>query len=333
MNTGVKISTVGLLLAFTLIAACTPQEIEQPPDQVTVQLKWVHQAQFAGFYLAQEQGYYAAENISVTFVEGGSGINPLEPVINGEADFGVGAPDDILVQRSHGEPIVAIATIFRRSPIVFAALADSGIEAPADFLGRSVAVTGTVDLEIQFRALMNKLNLDVSQVELMPHSYDLTRLYVGEVDVISVYLTGGVIRMRQDGHQVNLIWPNDYGIHMYADTLATTDQMIAQNPDLVTRFLRATLRGWRAAIEKPEAAVAATLQYARESDPELQAQMMAASVPLIHTGEDQIGWMRAEVWQGMHDMLLEQGLLDAPVDLDKVYTMEFLREIYGGEGK
>ncbi|MFH2116229.1 MAG: ABC transporter substrate-binding protein, partial [Spirochaetota bacterium] len=153
----------------------------------------------------------------------------------------------------------------------------------------------------------------------------------GKVDGMGLYSTGGVIRLRQAGYKVNLIWPGDYGSHMYGHTLITTDRMIAENPDLVTRFLRATLRGWREAIEDPEAAVAVTLKYAREKDSKLQTRMMEASVPLIHTGEDPIGWMRAAVWERTHQLLLEDGLLAGPVDPDKVYTMEFLQRIYGGK--
>ena len=317
-----------LVLAVAILAACRPQEVKKPPDQVTVQLSWVHQAQSAGFYLAQERGYYTEENIEVAFVEGGPGTDVLEQIVSGGADFRVGAPEAILVQRSQGKPVVAIATIYRRSPAVFVALADSGIERPADFLGRTVAAAGVTQYELQLEAMLKKLGLDINQVEVVPHSYDLAGLCEGKVDITAFYSTGGVIRLRQAGYQVNLIWPSDYGVHMYSDSLITTDQLIAENPDLVTRFLRATLRGWREAIEDPEAAVASTLKYAFEADAELQTRMMEASLPLVHTGEDHIGWMRAEVWQGMHDMLLEQGLLAGPVDVDKVYTMEFLQRIY-----
>jgi len=81
-----------LLFAVPLLAACGPQEEpRQPPDKVAVQLKWVHQAQFAGFYIAQEKGYYAAENIAATFFEGGPGIDNIEKVVTGGADFGVDA--------------------------------------------------------------------------------------------------------------------------------------------------------------------------------------------------------------------------------------------------
>ena len=319
-----------LLLTVAILAACRPQEVEKPSEEVTVQLKWIHGTQFAGFYVAQERGYYAEENIEVTFVEGGAGIDRTEQVVTGKADFGVQAAEEILVQRSQGKPVVAIATIYRRNPVVFVALADSGIERPADFLGRTAAIGGS-DAELPLEAMMKRLGLDIHQVEVVPYSYDRTSFYNGDVDINMAYATVSLIRMRQEGYEVNVIWPSDYRVHMYGDTLITTDQLTGENPDLVTRFLRATLRGWREAIENPEEAVTITLKYAKEADAELQTQMMEASVPLIHTGEDHIGWMRAEVWEGMHDMLLEQGILGEPLDLDEVYTMEFLQKAYGRE--
>ena len=318
-----------LLIAMQLLVACGTQKGSEPPDdEVMVQLKWLHQAQFAGFYVAQERGYYAAENIVVTFVEGGPNIDTIEQAATGRADFGVEAPENLLVQRSQGVPVVAIAAIYRQNPLAFVALADSGIKRPDDFLGRTVAITDD-DGRLQLEAMLNRLGLDIHQVEVVPYNYDYTPFYTGEVDITIAYSTGGLIRMRQAGHEVNQIWPSDYGVHLYSDTLFTTDSIIAENPDLVTRFLRATLRGWQYAIENPEGAVTITLMYAEEADPELQTQMMEASVPLIHTGQDQIGWMRGEVWQGMHDMLLEQGVLDEPVALDTVYTLAFLDSVYG----
>lgn len=298
-------------------------------DEIVVQLKWVHQAQFAGFYVALERGYYAEENISVTLVEGGAGIDAMQQVISGVAEFGVAAPEKLIWASNFGSPVLAIATVFRLNPTVFISLQSSGIKRPSDLAGRSAAVLGVDEFETQLRAMFNRLGLDIDQAELVPHTYDLTGFYVGEVDSIAVYSTGGLIRSRQAGHELNLIWPDDYGVHLYSDTIITTDTLIDENPGLVTRFLRATLRGWRDAIEDPEAAVAITLNYARESDDELQLAMMYASLPLVHTGRDQIGWMRAEIWESMHEMLLAQGILDQPADLSSVYTMQFLHEIYG----
>jgi len=168
----------------------------------------------------------------------------------------------------------------------------------------------------------------IQQIEILPHSYDLTAFSQGEVDSTAIYSTGGLLRLRQQGYQMNLIWPSDYGVHMYADTVVTTDLLLADNPDLVLRFLRATLRGWQFAIENPDVGVSNTMIYAKEADQELQTQMLEASLPLIHTGEDHIGWMKAEIWAGMEQMLREQNMLPQPLDLTQVYTMQFLQEIY-----
>ncbi len=150
---------LGVLLVLTLAgcASATPA----PPTPVTVQLKWVHQAQFAGIYAAIEQGYYAEENIEVTLVEGGPGIDILDPLVTGEVDFSIVAPETLIVRRSQGDPLIAIATIYRKSPVVIIALADSGIERPTDLIGHSMAVAGTTDLEMLFYALMNKLDIDI----------------------------------------------------------------------------------------------------------------------------------------------------------------------------
>lgn len=108
-------------------------------EPVTVQLKWVHQAQFAGFYVALERGYYTEENLEVRLVPGGRDINIAQAVAGGQADFGVLAAEDILINRNNGLPLKAIATIYRRSAVVFLSKADSGITRPKDFLGKTVA--------------------------------------------------------------------------------------------------------------------------------------------------------------------------------------------------
>ena len=336
---GVKIRkiasvSVGLLLSGLLLLGCGPSQPKKVPDEVKLQLKWVHQAQFAGFYMAQEKGYYAKENIKVTFLEGGQGINNALNVTSGKADFGMLSPEDILMKRSQGESLTALTAIYRRSAVLFVAMADSGIVRPSDFTGKTVALRyEQKDFELQFYALMKKLGLDIKKVKIVTYDPDYVAFYKGEVDVTAVYATGGLIKMRQKGLKLNLIWPSDYGIHFYSDTLVTTDRMILEKPDLVTRFLRASLKGWQDAIEDYRQAVAVTLKYSQIKDPELQTAMMEAMLPLVHTGEDQIGWMKPEVWQGMYQILLEQRLLARPFDIDQAYTLRFLKEIYGGKAK
>jgi NitT/TauT family transport system substrate-binding protein len=326
-----------MLLLVIAVVACESQQAKRAPDEVTLQLKWLHQAQFAGFYMAQEKGHYVEENIQVKFLEGGQNIDIAQRVVSGQADFGVLTPEFIFPARGQGVPLKAIAAIYRRSAVVFVALADSGIVRPSDFMGKTVATRDPAgsqkDFELQFHAMMKRLGLAVSKVKIVPFDPAYTGFYNGKVEVTPCYSTGGLIKMRQKGLKLNLIWPSDYGIHFYSDTLVTTDRLISEKPDLVTRFLRATLRGWQDAIEDYRQAVTVSLKYAQIKDSEFQTGMMEAMLPLVHTGEDQIGWMKAEIWQGMYQILLEQRLLTGPFDIDQAYTLRFLNEIYGGKVK
>jgi len=326
--------SVGLLLSGLLLFGCGVSQPPKTPDEVKLQLKWMHLPQFAGFYMAQEKGYYAKENIKVTFLEGGQGINNVLNVTSGKADFGVLSPEDILMKRSQGESLTSLATIYRRSAVVFVAMADSGIVRPSDFIGKTVAIRyEQKDFDLRFYAMMKKLGLGSAKLKIVNYDPDYVAFYKGEVDVTAAYATTGLIKMRQKGLKLNLIWPSDYGIHFYSDTLATTDRLILEKPDLVTRFLRASLKGWQDAIEDYRQAVTVTLKYSQIKDPGLQTAMMEAMLPLVHTGEDHIGWMKPEVWQGMYQMLLEQRLLARPFEIDQAYTLRFLKEIYGGKGK
>jgi NitT/TauT family transport system substrate-binding protein len=328
---------LSILLTVIVVFACEPQQAKRAPDEVTLQLKWLHQAQFAGFYIAQEKGYYAKENIKVTFLEGGQDIDLAQRVVSGQADFGVLTPEFIFMTRSQGAPLKAIASIYRRSAVVFVAMANSGIVRPSDFIGKTVA-TGDPggsqkDFEMQFYAMMKRLGLAVSKIKIVLFDPAYTAFSNGLVEVTPCYSTGGLIKIRQKGLKLNLIWPSDYGIHFYSDTLATTDRLISEKPDLVTRFLRATLIGWQDAIEDYRQAVTVTLKYTQIKDSQLQTAMMEAMLPLVHTGEDKIGWMKGEIWQGMYQILLEQRLLARPFDVNQAYTLRFLKEIYGRKAK
>ena len=325
-----RISTILLLVA--LLAACAPQEVKKPLDEVTVQLSWHHQANAAGFYAADQQGYYAEEGLAVTLLPlPEPGADPMAVVMDGTADLGVNYGAGLVTARSQGLPITAIATIYRRYPLAFMTLASSGITRPHGFPGHTVRTLAPGGSAVVFQAMMTRLGLDPDSVQEVDVGYDLSPFFAGEVDISPSYINIQVLTAREQGYKVNLILPEDYGIHLYGDTLFTTDRLIEENPDLVLRFLRATLRGWQWAIENPELAGPLALKYDPTLDAAQQAAQMEASVPLVHTGEDHIGWMREEVWQGTYDILLEQGLLDEPVDVDRVYTMEFLQKIYGGE--
>ena len=300
--------------------------VGKPADQVSVRLKWAHEAQFAGFYAADQKGFYAEENIAVTQNPGGLEYDEALMVASGQDDFGIVVAEEVLAARGKGIPLVTIAVIYRKNPSVFFTLKESGIKKPVDFIGKKVAVNPD---DFQLPAMMARLGIDMAQFEAVPPDYSMDAFFAGEVDVWEGYLTSQVLTAREKGYELNIIYPDDYGIHVYGDSIVTTERMIEENPDLVERFLRATLRGWYYAIENPAEAVDMTLQYDPLLDRNHQMRMMETQTPLIHTGEAEIGRMEDSVWQQMHQMLLDGGVLAQPINISEAYTTQFLNKIYG----
>ncbi len=316
-------ATAAISLAV-LIASCGPEVKPAPLDQVSVRLKWAHSAQFAGMYVADARGFYAEEGIEVGFLPGGPDVDELDAVASGEDDFGIVTGSEVCVARSQGRKVKAIAVVFRLNPTVYVTLADSGIEKPEDFAGKRVRVNPR---DFVLPAMMRKVGTEMSQLQAMPPASSLEDLIAGELDVCNGYLTDQVMALRDQGHKLRLFHPDDYGVHVYNDLIITTDEMVEEKPGLVERFLRATLRGWRYAVENPEEAVAVSLTYSGGSESH-EAAAMLAQIPLIHTGVDEIGWMKDSVWEGMHQILLEQGVLESPIDVTETYTTVFQQLVY-----
>ncbi len=320
--TPLKLCAALLLLSLAGCQTATPP----PPTPITVQLSFLHQAEFAGFYAADQQGFYAAEGLQVSFQEGGPEVDFQAPVLDGSAEFGVSQPADLILARAAGEPLRSIAAIYRRSPIAFIALAETGITRPQDFAGKKIRSTKTLDLTLQ--AMTARVDLLPDQYETVYLPSDISLFASGDVPVWGAFVNVFGLDVERAGYEVNVIHPDDYGIHFYGDILVTTDDLIARDPDLVLRFVRATLKGWTYAVEHPDAIGAMVATYKPDADRDLEIARMTASIPLVNTGEDFIGWMKPEIWSGIEQTLREQGLLDAPLDVTEVYTLTFLEEIY-----
>ena len=316
-----------ILLVITCLTACTARPTPTPAlIHITVQLLFTHNATFSGLYAANQEGYYSAEGLAVSFIEGGANVDLITPVVSGTAQFGIAGADGLLVARSEGKPVRAIAVIDRRSPLVFGALAETGITRPQDFVGKTIRVTPQVIPALH--AMMERLGISSDQYTEINLPSDVATFDSGQAQVWGLYLNNFAITLVQTGHDLNFIYPDDYGVHFYGDTLFTTDEMIATQPDLVMRFLRATLNGWTWAVENPGKTGALVQIYSPVADPAMEIAKMVATIPLVNTGEDQIGWMKPEIWSEMELTLREQEVINAPMDVTNLYTMQFLEEIY-----
>jgi len=327
LKTRFRLLGIILIIAALGLPACNPKVNSTPAlTPITVQLSWFHQAEFAGFYAAEQLGYFAEAGLQVSFVEGGPEVDFIAPVANNTAQFGVAQPADLILARAAGKPVRSIAVIYRRSPIVFFSHADLGITRPQDFIGKKIRSAITLDQTL--RATMARVGIHPGQYEVVYLPGDLSLFASREIPVWVGFINVIAVDVQRAGHEINIIYPDDYGIHFYGDVLITTDELIVQDPDLVQRFTRALLKGWTYAVENPESTGEFVQKYNADADQALENARMIASLQLVNTGEDYIGWMKPEAWAGMERTLREQGVLLQALDVEQVYTLQFLEEIY-----
>lgn len=294
-------------------------------ENVSIRLKWLNQAQFAGFYFADKGGFYKDKNLNVTLQPGGVDFPAIQMVASGSDQFGVTGADQILLAREKEIPVVALAVIYRKSPFVLFSLKDSDITSPKDFVGKKVGVKLGGNEELTYRAVLKKAGVDSKSFQEVPVKFDITPLLTRQVDVWPGYAINEPLTAEEQGHQVNLIWPSDYGVNLYADTLFTTEEMIKNKPDVVQRVVQATIEGWEAALQNPEQAVVYTLQSSDKLNQEHETKMMKASIPLVKPDSNPVGFMDDATWRSIQTLLLEQGFMKNAVEIDKTFTTEFVQ--------
>lgn len=321
-----KFARLVILIILVLTASSCMPKASPALTPLTIQLNWTHQAQFAGLYAADQNGYYADEGLEVTLIEGGPGVDSIDRILSGADQLGIAAADVLLIARSKGKAVRAVSVDYRRNPRVFITRAESGITRPQDFVGKTISIgKGSIPI---LDTMMKRIGLQPGDYTTVISTPDLTDFYSDQAQVRMVFLTNEVLTVQAAGYKINIIYPDDYGIHHYGDVLFASDKLIAAQPELVLRFVRATLKGWTYAVENPAEIGAMVLKYKPDADTSLENSKMNASLPLINTGEDFIGWMKPEIWSGMEHTLQDQGGLAGPVDVTQAYTMQFLEQIY-----
>jgi len=327
-----KIKKSYLFIFFVLIlviSGCTQNIKENELQEITVKLKWLHQAQFAGNYVAVEKGFYANEKLKVNLGPFSFEDPTIDSVVNGTAVFGITGADELILARSKGLTLKAFAVIYKINPVCAYSLKESGITNPPDFIGKNIGLERGTNVEILYYAMMGKLDINRSQINELTIGYDATELLNGITDVSTGYLINEPHQVIEAGYEVNTILMADYGVNIYADVLFATEDTINNNPELVEKFLRATLEGWQYAIDHNGEAIDIVLEYVTNGSRSHEMHMLNSSIPLIQTGETPIGWMKKDEWMQAQDILLEQNITDAEINIENVYTMDFLEKIYG----
>ncbi len=323
-----------LILVVTLfLAACSvspaaaPTESAQELQEVRLGIGYIPDVQFAPLYVAQEKGYYADEDLEVE-IEYGFENDFVALAAQGEREFAIASGDQVILARSQGLPITYVMKWYQRYPVALMAPSSKGIVSPDDLAGKSVGLPGLFGASfIGWKALVYAAGIDESKVTVKEIGFtQAAAVQQGLVDAAVIYIANEPNQLRNQGLDVDVIEVSDY-IDLVSNGLVAGEKLIAEKPDLVQRMVRATLRGLADTIANPDEAFAIVRRVIPEITDEqaaTQRQVLADSIKLWQS--EQPGWSDRQAWQESVDFMRETGLVDKPVELDKLYTNQFIEE-------
>jgi len=304
-------------VAGLIVAACggdTSAGVAEDCDQtdtVRLQLQWVAQAQFAGYFVADDLGFYADQCLDVEILEGAVEIVPQQVLATGGAEFGLAWVPKALVSREQGADIVNIAQVFERSGTLEVSFKDSGITTPEDWAGKTVGNWGFGN-EYELTAAISKFG--VADVELIGQSFDMLALLNGEIDAAEAMIYNEYAQVLEavnpdtgelyQPEDLNVIDFNDIGTAMLQDAVWVNADWIAEagNDDIAVRFLTASFRGWIHCLDNFNDCVDVVLDNGSTLGASHQEWQLNEILGLIFPASNGIGVMNENLWNQTVDL-------------------------------
>ena len=278
----------------------------QALDSVTLQLKWLHAFQFAGYYAAKEKGYYQEAGLKVEIVEPTMGVDPMINVLDGKAEFGVG-DSSLLLMHHKGEPLVVIGVIFQHSALVLVTLDQGSTQSIHDLAGKSLMM---MDHDAELHAYLQKVGLKPEDYTVEPNSFNIQDLIDRKTDAFSSYITDQTYTLTQQKIPFVAYSPRSEGIDFYGDNLYTTEDQLEQFPDRVKAFRTASLRGWVYAMENQEELIDLIYNdYSQRHDKEALRYEAEQMEKLVQPVLVEMGYMNPGRWQHIATTYADVGFL------------------------
>jgi ABC-type nitrate/sulfonate/bicarbonate transport system substrate-binding protein len=317
-----------LVPAVALVACGGDEDADGNLRQVTFMAGFRAQANlpFAAVYVADAQGFFADEGLEVQIQHSSGQDEHLKLLLDGTVDFITGTAPQAIRRVQEGLPVQAIALFGQRGDQGYVSLADSGIETPADFAGRTVGFKAGV-IPAELHALLATASLSVADVELLAVGFDPRVFMEGGVDVYPVFLNNEPNTIRTAGVAINVIDPHDFGVPTLGLTfLATTETL--EDGEVAERFLRATFRAVRWIEANPEAAVEIVLTHAEGANAAHQRYLLDTDLAAAQREDGRMGLSDAAAWQALIDLLVQYEVMPGPVEVSAVVDQSILERLY-----
>ena len=318
-----------LLVLILVLAACGSEaEDEAAGELVTVRLPmgYIPDPQYAPFYVALEKGYFADEGFEIEF-DYSFETDGVALVGAEELPFAVVSGDQVILARAQGVPVVYVMEWFQRFPVAVISKVSAGIERPQDLAGRQVGLPGFFGASyVGYAGLLEAAGLSQDDVSADDIGFtQVEALLTDQAEAVVGYANNEPLQLAALGEEINVIYVADE-VDMVANGLITNEAMIEQDPEMVQRFVRATLRGLADTLADPAGAFEISKKYVEGLDDDRYG-VLEASLPLWQA--EQPGVSELASWQRTQEALLAIGFLDGPLDdLAAAFSNEFV----GGEG-
>ncbi len=281
-------------------------------EKVTVKLKWRHQFQFAGYYAAQDKGFYREAGLEVSLLEGQAGVDATQSVLSGQAQYGVGN-SGLLLRRAAGQPVVVLASIFQHSPAVW--LKRRGEDGKPLPWARSRIMLAPNNGELL--AYLKQEGVDLGFLQMLPARRSLDELIAGRIDAASAYATDAPFVLDRSILHYDVLSPRTVGIDFYGDVLYTTESELREHPARARAMRAATLRGWQYALEHPAEIV--DLIRARYPDRNSREHLLyeaSQTIPLLDRPATALGESNPARWRAIQHTYASLDMLKGEADLD-----------------
>lgn len=295
---------------------------EDAPDQVSLRLQWVGQSQFAGFIVAKHLGYYGSNGLLVDIKPAGPDLKPHNTVASGSDDFGVGVSNQIILANSNGVPLIVLAQIFQDSANRYVVKAKNRVESLHKLVGEKVGLWLGGD-EAEFIAMLASLDIDREKVQIIPQGYSVVPFLEDHYLMSQVTAYNELIQIEEnleDSELLQTFYPADFDSALPGDLLFTSSKMVEENPELVKRFVEASIKGWEYAVANPVESAQIVVDTYPELLFESELKMLNAVIPLVTKdleGEP-IGTIKIEDYEKAQNVLLVSGQMKEAINLKNI---------------
>lgn len=237
--------------ALAGVAAGLPR-MARAATPLAMQAAWINDAEFAGYFVALDKGFYTAEGLDLTYLSGGPDVIPESTIIAGRADLALTTPDTtIRAITEQGARFKIIGAQYQKNPIGIVSLKKSGINVPADLVGKTLAVPPVNTVTVEAMLALN--GIDRAAVNIVPYAYDPTPLVKGEIDASLDFTTNVPYTIGQMGEEASSFLLYDHGVTLFNDTVVVTEETLAAKRAELVAWLRASRKGWQENLADPAA--------------------------------------------------------------------------------